>query len=46
MKFTFTNNEINVILVALSKMPYEQVAQIIEKLLAEIKNQSEENKNA
>ena len=45
-KFDFTGNEVNIILASLSKQPYDQVAQVIEKILAEIKKQSEETKNA
>ena len=43
-KLDLTANEINIVLASLSKMPYDQVAQLIEKLLAEVKTQAEANK--
>jgi len=42
-KLEFTSNEINVVLASLSKMPYDQVAQLIEKILADVKKQAETN---
>ena len=45
-KLDFTANEVNIILTSLSKQAYDQVAQLIEKILADVKKQSEENKNA
>jgi hypothetical protein len=44
-KLDLTSNEVNVILASLSKMPYDQVAQLIEKLVAEVNKQAEANKN-
>jgi hypothetical protein len=43
-KLEFTSTEINVVLASLSKMPYDQVAQLIEKLVAEVNKQAEINK--
>lgn len=40
----FTTSELNIILASLSKMPYDQVAQLIEKLVAEVNKQAELNK--
>ena len=40
-KLDFTNAEINIMLSALSKQPYDQVAALIEKILAEVKKQVE-----
>jgi hypothetical protein len=37
----FTGAEINIVLSALSKQPYDQVAQLIEKVLADVRKQSE-----
>jgi hypothetical protein len=39
----FTSNEINIVLSALSKMPYDQVAQLIEKLVANVNKQAQAN---
>jgi hypothetical protein len=44
-KLDLTGSEINVILASLSKMPYDQVAQLIEKLVAEVNKQAEAHKN-
>lgn len=38
-KLELTENEINIILASLSKQPYDQVAQIIEKLVADVRSQ-------
>lgn len=43
-KLDLTGNELNIILASLSKMPYDQVAQLIEKLVAEVNKQAELNK--
>jgi hypothetical protein len=43
-KLEFTSNEVNILLASLSKMPYDQVAQLIEKLIADVKKQAETNK--
>ena len=43
-KLEFTSNEINIVLASLSKMPYDQVAQLIEKLVAEVNKQAETTK--
>jgi hypothetical protein len=40
-KLDFTNAEINIMLSALSKQPYDQVAALIEKILADVKKQVE-----
>jgi hypothetical protein len=40
-KLDFTGNEVNIVLSALSKQPYDQVAQLIEKVIAEVRKQSE-----
>jgi hypothetical protein len=42
-KLEFTSNEVNILLASLSKMPYDQVAQLIEKLIADVKKQAETN---
>ena len=44
-KLDFTGAEINIVLSALSKQPYDQVAQLIEKLLADVRKQSETKDN-
>jgi len=38
-KLELTENEINIILASLSKQPYDQVAQIIDKLVADVRTQ-------
>lgn len=38
-KLELTENEINIILASLSKQPYDQVAQIIDKLVADVRSQ-------
>ena len=43
-KLEFTSNEINIVLAALSKMPYDQVSQLIDKLVAEVNKQAETTK--
>lgn len=43
-KLEFTTTEINLVLASLSKMPYDQVAQLIEKLVAEVNKQAETTK--
>lgn len=40
-KLEFTGNEVNIILASLAKQPYDQVAQLIEKILADVRKQSE-----
>lgn len=41
-KLELTPNELNIILAALSRMPYEQVVSIIDKLVKEINTQTKE----
>jgi hypothetical protein len=38
-KLELTENEVNVILASLSKQPYDQVAQIINKLVSDVNSQ-------
>lgn len=40
-KIDFTGNEINIVLNALSKQPYDQVAQLIEKVVADVRKQTD-----
>ena len=44
-KLDFTGAEINILLSALSKQPYDQVAQLIERLLVDVRKQSETKDN-
>lgn len=39
LKFELTNKELDIILNSLSQMPYQQVAQIIEKLVNDARKQ-------